>query len=179
MNPAKLITARLRLVQHEPEHLRALIRGTEFYEHSSGMKAAKGLREFIVSPDVSPEWRAALETATDADPWRYGFALMHRDSGIVIGNSGFAGPPDANGMVEIAYGVVPDYEGKGFATEAAQALIAYAEADARVRTICAHTLPRRNASTRILEKCGFRRTGEVSHPTDGLIWRREKPAATA
>jgi ribosomal-protein-alanine N-acetyltransferase len=174
MNPAKLTTARLRLVPHEPEHLRALIRGTEFYERSSGMRAAQGLRDFIVSPDVSAEWRAALETATEADPWRYGFALIHRESSIVIGSAGFAGPPDANGVVEIAYGVVPDYEGNGFATEAAQALIAYAEADERVRAICAHTLPQRNASTRILEKCSFRRMGEINHPSDGVIWRWEK-----
>ncbi len=83
------------------------------------MRAAKGLRDFIVSPDVAAEWRAALETATEADPWQYGFALLHRESGIVIGNSGFAGPPDANGVVEIAYGIVSDYEGKGFGTEAA------------------------------------------------------------
>src|ERR1041385_5593339 len=179
MDPAKLTTARLRLVPHQPEHLRALIRGTEFYEQSSGMKAAKGLRDFIVSPDVSVEWRAALETASEADPWRYGFALLHCASGIVIGNGGFAGPPDANGVVEIAYGVVPDYEGNGFATEAARALIEYAETDERVRTICAHTLPQRNASTRILEKCGFRRSGEINHPTDGLIWHWEKPAASA
>jgi len=46
-----------------------------------------------------------------------------------------------------------------------------------VRTIRAHTLPQRNASTRILEKCGFRQTGEIDHPTDGLIWRWEKQAA--
>ena len=142
------------------------------------MRAAKGLRDFVVSPDVSAQWRAALETATEPDPWRYGFALVHRDSGIVIGNGGFAGPPDGNGLVEIAYGVVPDYQGKGFATEAAEALIAYAEADERVQTICAHTLPQRNPSTRILEKCGLRRTGDINHPTDGVIWRWEKPAAS-
>ena len=176
MNLAKLTTARLQLVSHEPEHLRALVRGTDFYERSSGMKAAIGLRDFVVSPDVSAEWRGALETASEADPWRFGFGLVHRESGFVIGNGGFAGPPDVNGFVEISYGIVPDFEGKGFATEAAEALIAYASADKRVRTIRAHTLPQPNASTRVLEKCGFRRTGEVDHPTDGLIWRWEKSA---
>jgi ribosomal-protein-alanine N-acetyltransferase len=173
--PTTITTKRLRLIPHEPAHLRALIDGSEFYERTSGLKAALGLREFIVSPDVSAEWRAALEKATAADPWTYGFALVHLECGEVIGNASFTGPPDAAGVVEIAYGIVPKYEGRGYATEAAQALITYARDDARVRTILAHTLPARNASTRVLEKCGFQRVGELTHPTDGLIWRWELP----
>ena len=174
MVPVEIKTARLRLIPHTPENLRALIQGPEFYERTSGLKPARGLRDFIVSPDVSAEWLGQLKTAIEPDPWRYGFALIHVDSGTVIGNGSFTGPPDASGTVEIAYGVVPEYEGHGYATEAAQALLAYARADGRVRTVCAHTLPERNASTRVLEKCGFARLGEINHPTDGLIWRWEK-----
>jgi RimJ/RimL family protein N-acetyltransferase len=37
----------------------------------------------------------------------------------------------------------------------------------------AHTLPERNASTRILEKCGFTFRGEILDPEDGLVWRWE------
>ena len=83
------------------------------------------------------------------------------------------GPPDEQGLVEIGYGIVPKFEGRGFATEAAEALIAFALADERVRTIQAHTLPVANASTRILTKCGFRHIGEVVSPDDGLVWRWE------
>lgn len=177
MNDAELRTKSLRLVPHAPAHLRALIDGPEFYERTSGLKPARGLRDFIVSPDVSAEWRAALKKATAADPWTYGFALLHVESGEVIGNASFTGPPDTHGAVEIAYGVVPEFQGHGYATEAAQALLDYARADKRVRTIRAHTLPARNASTRVLEKCGFRRIGELNHPTDGVIWRWEKEAS--
>src|SRR4051812_46446684 len=138
------------------------------------MISAKGLRDFIVSPDVSAEWMAALQSATGADPWKYGFAVMHSATGLVIGSGGFAAPPDAAGAIEIAYGIVPDYEGHGYATEVAEALVRYAQTDARVRTACAHTLPARNASTRVLEKCGFRFAGEINHPVDGLIWRWER-----
>jgi len=167
------VTARLRLLPHEPKHLRALIRGPEFYARDSGLTPANGLRDFIVSPDVSPDWMAALQSATGADPWKYGFAVVETASGLVIGSAGFAGSPDTVGNVEIAYGIVPEYQGRGYATEAAAELIAYARADNRTRTICAHTLPTRNASTRVLEKCGFRHAGEVNHSTDGLIWRWE------
>jgi RimJ/RimL family protein N-acetyltransferase len=43
-----------------------------------------------------------------------------------------------------------------------------------VRTIQAHTLPEQNASTRVLEKCGFTFTGEIIHPADGPVWRWER-----
>ena len=165
---------RLRLVPHAAEHLRALIEGPEAYTRISGLKPARGLRDFIVSEDVSPEWLAALRTASGADPWRYGFAVVHLESGMVIGNAGLTGPPDAEGAVEIAYGVVPDFQGHGYATEAANALVAWATRNGTVRTAVAHTLPERNPSTRVLEKCGFRRVGELNHPSDGLIWRWEK-----
>ena len=168
------LISRLRLVPHEPEHLRALIQGPEPYARASGMTPANGLRDFIVSPDVSAEWMAALQSATDADPWKYGFAVVELATGLVIGNAGFVGAPDAAGVVEIAYGIVPEFQGRGYATEAAEALVAYARNDEWTRTICAHTLPAKNASTRVLEKCGFRHISELEHPTDGSIWRWER-----
>ena len=51
---------------------------------------------------------ARLHASTSADPWTHGFSLVHRDSDIVVGKSGFKGPPAADGVVEIAYSVVPD-----------------------------------------------------------------------
>ena len=112
--------------------------------------------------------------SSPADPWIHGFMLVHRDTGGVVGRCGFKGPPDGDGMVEIAYGVNPEHEGKGYATEAAGALVSYAFGHREVRVVRAHTLPEWNASTRVLTKCGFRRVGEVVDPEDGLVWRWEK-----
>ena len=124
---------------------------------------------------LSADWLAQLYASTSADPWTHGFSLVHRDSDIVVGKSGFKGPPAADGVVKIAYSVVPDYQGKGYATEAAQALVAFALSSGRVRVVRAHTLPESNASTRVLAKCGFRHVGEVIDPDDGLVWRWETP----
>ena len=64
-------------------------------------------------------------------------------------------------MVEIAYGIVPVFQGHGYATEAAQAAVAFAFGSGQVRHVRAHTFPTLNASTRVLAKCGFTRSGEV------------------
>ena len=82
-------------------------------------------------------------------------------------------------MVEIAYGIVPGFQGHGCATEAAAAGVAFAFGDSRVRVVRAHTLPIANASTRVLAKCGFAHTGEVEDPDDGVLWRWERGRETA
>ena len=177
MSTPHLQTKNLQLVPHAPEHLRALIDGMVAYEKSFGYRAAEGLRDFIVSTDVSPDYLARLNAATRPDPWTHGFALVHQGSDTVIGMGGFKAAPDKDGVVEIAYGVVPVFQGKGFATEAAQALTSYAFNSGQVRLVRAHTLPQPNASTRVLAKCGFQHIGEIIDPEDGPVWRWEKQLA--
>src|SRR5262245_20045188 len=174
MNRAIIKTKNLELVPHGPQHLRALVEGVDAYERSFGYGAAEGLREFL--GEASADYLARLETATEWDAWNYGFAVVDPGDGLVIGMASFKGPPTEEGLVEIAYGIAPGYQGRGFATEAAQALVEYAVGSGRVRLVRAHTLPTTNASTRVLEKCGFQRVGEVIDPEDGLVWRWERPA---
>lgn len=122
---------------------------------------------------VTPAWLEMLNRSSEADPWIHGFALKHQASGKFVGRCGFKGPP-VEGMVEIAYGVEPEFQGKGYATEAAAALTHYALGTGLVTLIRAHTLPESNASARVLTKCGFKMVGEVTDPEDGLVWRWEK-----
>ena len=108
---------------------------------------------------VPPEWFAHL--------------VVDGPSGRAIGTCGFKGPPDADGMVEIAYHTFPAFERQGYATEMARALRDLASADPDVQVVRAHTLPERNVSTRILENLGFDFRGEVVEPEDGAVWRWE------
>ena len=121
---------------------------------------------------VSPEWLAAVRASASVDPWVHGFAIVHGDTGRSIGTCGFTGPP-ADGVVEIAYGIDPEHQGRGYATEAAEALTNFAFAQ-NVRTVRAHTLPEVNASTHVLTKCGFRQIGDCLDPEDGPVWRWER-----
>ena len=172
-------TARLRLLPYAPEHLLALLEGVPQFEERIGLRAADGLRDFIVSDDVSPAWLTRLRASREADPWLHGFAVVHRDSHAVIGSASFTGPPDGEGAVEIAYGIAPGYQGRGYATEAAAALTDFAFGSGRVRLVRAHTLPTFNASTRVLAKCGFEHIGEVMDPEDGPLWRWERAKGPA
>ena len=177
MTQTAIETARLQLLPYAPRHVLALLDSVEAFERAMGLRCAEGLRDFMVSDDVSPAYLARLRVsdALDApDPWVHGFAVVLRESRAVIGSAGFKGPPDEGGMVEIAYGIVPVHQGQGFATEAAAALCAFAVGSGQVRLLRAHTLPTANASTRVLAKCGFASTGEVVDPEDGRVWRWER-----
>jgi ribosomal-protein-alanine N-acetyltransferase len=169
-----LETAHLRLVPWSPEHLLAMIDGAERFEAHAGARLADGLRELFVSGEVSPAWIAHLRSAPGPDPWTLGFAIVHRDDDLVIGSAGFKGAPDDDGVVEIAYGIAPSYEGRGYATEAARALVAFALERVDVTSVRAHTKPENNSSGRVLAKCGFQQLGEVMDPEDGLVWRWER-----
>jgi ribosomal-protein-alanine N-acetyltransferase len=154
---------RLRLVLQTPEEVLARIEAL-----SPADKA-----------EVSPVWLARVRASTVADPWTHGFCIVDRAGGAVIGNCGYKGPPDAQGVVEIAYGVNPDHQGRGYATEAASALVDFAFGNDGVRLIRAHTLPGNRASAQVLIKCGFEQVGEVVDAEDGLVCRWERARAAA
>jgi [ribosomal protein S5]-alanine N-acetyltransferase len=166
-----LETARLKLVPFSPQQLVALLESVEKFNIAFGVPAAAGLRDFYVSGDVSPAWLDMLRASKEPDVWKHGFVAVHQEESLVMGTCGFKGPADENGVVEIAYGIVPSYQGQGFATEAAAALVEFAYQADGVTQVIAHTLPKPNASTRVLAKCGFKYVGEANDPDEGPVWR--------
>jgi [ribosomal protein S5]-alanine N-acetyltransferase len=171
--PMTLRTKNLILAPHLPRHLRALLRGRQEFENIAGLQAADGIREQLMS--ASMDFLARLENAREADPWQFGFGVIHKIDNLLMGMAGFPGPPNSEGVVEIGYGIAPAYQGKGFATEVAVALIDFASSDPRVKRIRAHTLAQKNASTRVLEKCDFKKIGETTDPEEKVpVWRWEK-----
>ncbi len=102
-------------------------------------------------------------------PWIGYFMLQANE---VVGTGGFKGPPK-DGKVEIAYGTLPEWEGKGIASKICAELTAIALNERADIRITARTLREENASTRILKKNGYNFVGEVMDPDDGLVWEWE------
>ncbi|MDQ8699676.1 GNAT family N-acetyltransferase [Hyphomicrobium sp. LHD-15] len=99
-------------------------------------------------------------------PW---LCYMTFDAGINVGTCGFTMPPTGD-VVEVAYYTFPEHEGKGFAQQAAQALVRIAQDAKSGLVITAHTLPEEGPSCQVLRKSGFTRTASIDHPEDGPIW---------
>jgi RimJ/RimL family protein N-acetyltransferase len=102
------------------------------------------------------------------------WVMIEREGGNVVGDVGFHGPPDQAGAIEIGYSVIPGRRGRGYAAEAAGALVAWALSQPGVQTVVAGCLPDNVASARTLERAGFRRTGARDGETR---WRYEASSA--
>jgi L-amino acid N-acyltransferase YncA len=142
----------------------------------SSFAAARDLRlgdQVTILREIGTGTAVFLDRAGGGARWG-SFLALDPGSRVVIGTCSYKGPPDADGVVEIAYFTFPPHEGRGYATAMAAQLTARAGTAPAARTVRAHTLPERNASARILEKLGFAHLGEVVDPEDGAVWRWER-----
>jgi RimJ/RimL family protein N-acetyltransferase len=88
--------------------------------------------------------------------------------GVVVGHGGFHGPPDAAGIVEVAYSVDPEHRRKGYAKAMLRALLERADADPAVTAVRASIRPDNAGSRATIAGFGFKKVGEQWDPEDGL-----------
>jgi RimJ/RimL family protein N-acetyltransferase len=150
--------------------LEALAEGDERFSSRFGMAVVTG---WVGFPEALP---VAIEEARrrPQDPW--GTHLFFDVDGALVGFGGFKGAP-RNGEVELGYAVAPERQGRGIATAVVEELVRRARS-AGVRVVTAHTLAEENASTAVLRKSGFSRTGQL-HDADGDVWRWERTLAAS
>ncbi|WP_243057676.1 GNAT family N-acetyltransferase [Nocardioides sp. SR21] len=128
------------------------------------------LSPWHVSEDCSWVWqyraKQAVETPGDL-PWITGI-LWDESAGVAVGQSGFHGAPDADGMVEVGYAVDPAYRRRGYARAALELAIERARLEPSVRTLRATISPENEASLALLAQYPFVRNGEQWDEEDGL-----------
>ena len=103
------------------------------------------------------EARAFMLAAPFQDYATYGygrFACVWKDSAEVIGFSGLKYVPEI-GDTELGYRFLPEFWGRGLATEAGRASIEFARADLGLSRLVAMVHPDNLASARVLTKLGF------------------------
>ena len=118
-----------------------------------------------------PVLRRALRKDPACGEW-FGI-IIHTADRTVVGDMGFHGPPDEEGMVEIGYSILPAFRRRGYAFEMARALIGWALARPEITRITATGVAAGNrGSIRVLEKVGMqctRRDGDL------LSWELRRP----
>ena len=172
VRPPSLVTPRLRLVVLLPGEIRALIDGDA--RLASELAAVTFSETWPEAPEAREglAWHLRHLLATpDHVPWRIR-VIVEASSMLVIGSINLKGPPDEAGDVEIGWGVSAEYRGRGYAREAAQAVITWASTDSRVRTFSATIPEDNNASARLAAKLGMAPTGFQRR--DLPLWMMER-----
>ena len=128
--------------------------------------ASRTRMEAFIAAETDPELKGAYTQMLEGclrhpDQWQwYAMWMIELRDGTHMGDLCFKGLR-ADGAVEIGYGLLEEYRGQGYATEAVRAAVAWALNQPGVTRVEAETEPDNRASRRVLEKCGFLPTGTL------------------
>lgn len=110
----------------------------------------------------------------------YGYwAVVRREDGAYVGQLGFADfkremTPSIEGLPEIGWILAPDMHGQGYATEAAEAALAWADAVLNPAEIVAIIDADNAASIRVAEKTGFKGNEPATYRGEPIILFRRR-----
>jgi RimJ/RimL family protein N-acetyltransferase len=132
---------------------------------------ALGLPPGGISPRPILEMLRQLMKPARAVHPRSDWAIV--DGNEIVGLIGLKAPADAEGCVEIGYGIAESRWGRGHATAALALALKELGRDPKIATVTAENAVDNIASQRVLEKNGFVRTGTRIDSEDGEVvcWR--------
>lgn len=167
-----LITPHLQLLPLSRTQLSALERGPEHLEALLGLSISRDILAHPVLRAISMKLQNMARAPESRHSWyTYWLIIVAADS-FGAGLAGFKGQPNALGQVEIGYGIDSAYRQRGYATEAAYALLEWAWQQPDCQIVAAWTARDNAASQRVLQKIGMcpkRVTG------DKIYWQIERP----
>ena len=132
-------------------------------------KPRPGDKQFIVSQIGDWEvvqWLSEVPwpyTEDDADDWINILSRQELAFNIYLSDSLIGGirlTHDDDDYHELGYWLGREHWGQGFATEACKGLLHYAAEELNIRNVKSNYMTGNDNSARVLEKLGFRKTGE-------------------
>jgi len=106
---------------------------------------------------VYAQWIADDTSVVGYGPW----IVILRGERVVVGSAGFIGRPNDEGTIELGFGVHPNFRNRGYASEAARALIEWGLDQPAVTRVVAACDQDNGASARVLEKSGKNQVGSA------------------
>jgi GNAT superfamily N-acetyltransferase len=166
-------TSRIRLVCLDTAQLGQVVSDPQQLEAALGVVLSRDVVSPLVVRAIGMK-RIKMAGAPVADHAWYTYWLLVVNSSFGAGLVGFKGVPNAEGLVEIGYGIDPVYQGQGLMTEAVQALVSWALAQPSCNGVYAEVKKSNPASSRVLQKAGFIRQRESE---EAIYWERGRNQA--
>ena len=92
---------------------------------------------------------------------KFQLAIALQDEERVIGNCGIRRKPENEWEADIGYELAPEHWGRGYATEAALAIVDFGFRDLQLHRVWSWCIADNVASARVLERVGFRPEGRL------------------
>jgi RimJ/RimL family protein N-acetyltransferase len=156
MPAPQICSARLRLVPltvADAAEMAGVLRGEALYEFTGGAPPS------VAELRARYAWQAAGRSPDGGEEWR-NWILRREPGGEAVGYVQ-ATITGGGQRAEIAWVVGLDWQGHGYATEAAQALVAWLDSRG-VRVIQAHIHPGHAASAAVARRAGLRPSGVIT-----------------
>ena len=134
---------------------------TPALEALAASRVPEGLKLGVELDSLPPAFVAVrsleLAAAGHPTPWSTSFLIVNDEDSRVVGGCGFKTAPN-QGRVEVGYGVAPMARGKGAATAALKMLV-HRAFEAGATDVLAEVASSNHASTRVVQKAGFKDVG--------------------
>ena len=160
-------TPRLHIIPLSYDQLLTYLQANDLLETELGFKKtgrniSKDVKEMVESFTLP---KIKESSATDFIFYTF-WIVVEKSSRVIVAELGFKGPPNGEGAVEIGYGTMPGYEGKGYMTEAVAGMIEWAKERKDLNMIMASIDENNIASIRIVQKNNFKPLGKK----EDLLW---------
>lgn len=109
----------------------------------------------------------------DEKLWYCIWAIRLNEEDKTIGDLCFKGVK-SDGSVEIGYGIYPEFQNKGYMTEAVNAMTKWALNQNGVKNVEAEAEEGNSASIRVLEKCHFVRNGVMGEEGPRFVYQGDE-----
>ncbi|MGV3657846.1 MAG: GNAT family N-acetyltransferase [Chitinophagaceae bacterium] len=166
MQPQHLFTDRLILVPFTLQMVCDILAGDFTLIEKEGLNKGNGWPDEDAL-ETLPKIQRNLEDSGGAPSGFESWMIVKKEGKEIIGSAGFKGRPDAQGAVDIGYGLIVPERRKGFAVEATQMLVQWACAQPGVKKVTARCLTNNFASAAVLQKLNFE---EQSRDEEMIYW---------
>ena len=161
----RLVTDRLELRRSRPgdaETISAYRSDPEVHRHQGWERTDPG------------GLRAEIEEMSGRAPGEPGgwvqFSVEERVSGRLVGDLGLSPAEGEPGVIKVGYTMAPEFQGRGYATEAVDVLVGYAFDTLDAEVVRAYASAENVASLRVAEKVGMRLVERIEHRHADEVW---------
>jgi len=172
--PPSIETERLVIRRHLPQDFEPM---RSFFADEEATRLLDMTAEQKTKEAVRALLDAVMDSYDSGEPI-FALAIVEKEEGRFIGSCGMA-PDDLDPReIQIFYVILPEFQGRGFASEAAAGLVSYAFTTLGVERLFASMAAENAASVKVAEKLGMTLVGNVEKELGGAVYQGRRRLLT-